>query len=97
MKSWMAVAVTGITVACFVVGAPQAQADENAFLYGLSGSYFLRIFGAQKMIEEGHKVCATLAGGPVTPEVIDMVQVDLSVPLNTAQDIVNTAFNKLPC
>ncbi|CAN5770635.1 hypothetical protein BH09ACT7_BH09ACT7_37900 [soil metagenome] len=96
MKTLVAAAMAGLTVVGLVAGAPRAHADENEYLYALASEfYFVRILGPEKVLAEGRKVCDTIGDGPVTFDVITMVQVDLSVPLYTAQQIVNGAFNKL--
>jgi Protein of unknown function (DUF732) len=95
VKAWIAAALAGCAVTGLLAGAPQAKADDAAFLANISSNWASRIFGQEVMLAEAHKVCQTLAGGPPSLKVIDMVQVDMSVPRYTATDIVNAAVDSL--
>jgi hypothetical protein len=95
MNRWMASVVAGCAVAGLLVGAPQAKADEAAYLANIGGDWVSRIFGNEVMLSEGHKVCSVLAGGPPSAKAIDMVQTDMSVPRFTALNIVNAAMDNL--
>jgi hypothetical protein len=95
MKGLVAAAVVGMAV-FGLAGAPPAAADDNAYLYALASEFaFVKILGPEKVLAEGHEVCDALASGKSSFDTITMVQVDLSVPLYTAQQIVTGADEKL--
>jgi hypothetical protein len=95
VKALVAAAMAGLTV-FGLAGAPRAHADDNAYLYALASEfYFVRILGPDKVLAEGHKVCGAVGDGVSTFDVITMIQVDLSVPLYTAQQIYTGAADKL--
>lgn len=95
MKGLVAAALAAMTV-FGLAGAPPAAADDDAYLYALASEfYFVRILGPEKIIAEGHRACDALGSGKSSFDTITMVQVDLSVPLYTAQQIVTGADSKL--
>lgn len=108
MKIPVATAVAGLAAALvigagLISGTPHANADDNTYLGRLGTQYwFYQIYGPQKLLAEGHKVCATVAAGGGTfqqlmAKSIDMVQADLSAPEFTASDIANAAVDLLDC
>jgi hypothetical protein len=95
MKALIAAAVAGLTV-FGLAGAPRAHADDDEYLYALASEFaFVRILGPEKILAEGHKACDALGSGKSSFDTITMVQVDLSVPLYTAQQIVTGADQDL--
>jgi hypothetical protein len=83
-----------LAVASAVAAAP-AHADAAEYLQLLDDKY--AYLSEQQLLDEGHKVCATLHRGAASPPAVSMVQKDLGVSTPVALDVVAAAFAALSC
>ena len=80
-----------------LAAAPQAHADDAAYLNLLTNTWVYQRLGPDVLVSEGHKVCDSFAQGGDFSQANDMVRADLNVPVITAEGIVTAASEGLGC
>ncbi|MCV7228430.1 DUF732 domain-containing protein [Mycolicibacterium komossense] len=87
----------GLAVVEILAAAPPAQADVGAFLDYFHGDTISWIYGPQRLVDEGYRVCQSFDGGMKTQDAVWMVETDLSVPRYSAVKMVTAARQGLGC
>jgi hypothetical protein len=76
MKMWMAAALAALVA---VAAAPQARADESAYLNYVQGNSDTQAPGAQALLNEGYKVCRAIHERRISDtQAVEMIKSDLS-------------------
>jgi hypothetical protein len=95
VKMWMA---AGLAALVAVAAAPQARADESAYLNYVQGNDDTQTPGAQTLLNEGYKVCGAIHERRISDtQAVDMIKSDLSISDAAAIQIYSAATSLLGC
>jgi hypothetical protein len=95
VKMWMAAALAALVA---VAAAPQARADESAYLNYVQGNDDTQTPGAQALLNEGYKVCGAIHERRISDtQAVDMIKSDLSISDAAAIQIYSAATSLLGC
>ncbi len=95
VKVWVATALAALVA---VAAAPQARADESAYLNYVQGNDDAQSPGAQALLKEGYKVCSTIHERRITDtQAVDMIKSDLAISDAAAIQIYSAATSLLGC